>query len=218
MNQHTNHRIPWKKIQFLLFDLDDTLYPQNNGLWDLIRVRINQYLVNELHFSDEEAPALRQRLWMQYGTTLRGLQVEFDVDMDSYLEFVHDVPIENEIAYDQKLDRVLSLLPQRKVIFTNASAAHAQRVMSLLGVTKYFDAVMDIYALAPHCKPQLEAYRVVLDALQTSPDACLLVDDSPPNLIAAQSLGMTTISVGSRVHESSPHINTIHDLLALFNN
>lgn len=218
MNQPTNHQIPWRKIQYLLVDLDDTLYPQNNGLWDMIRVRINYYLINELHFSEEEAPIIRNRLWKKYGTTLRGLQVEYDVDMDSYLEFVHDVPIEEKIAYDQKLNRILGSLPQRKVIFTNASAAHAHRVINLLGITEHFDAIMDIYALAPHCKPQLEAYQVVLDALHASPHACLLIDDSPQNLIAAQSLGMATISVGSHVHEDSPHINTIHDLLSLVNN
>lgn len=217
MNQPTNHPIPWGKIQYLLVDLDDTLYPQNNGVWELIRVRINQYLVNELHFSEEQAPAIRQRLWRQYGTTLRGLQVEYKVDMDAYLAFVHDVPIENMLCYDQELDRILSTLPQRKVIFTNASAAHAQRVINLLGVTDHFDAIVDIYALAPHCKPQVEAFQTVLEKVQTPPDACLLIDDSPVNLDAAQSLGMATVSVGDRVHAHSLHITTIHDLLRLFN-
>jgi putative hydrolase of the HAD superfamily len=215
MNQHTNYPIPWKKIQYLLVDLDDTLYPQNNGVWELIRVRINQYLVNELHFSEDETPELRTRLWKKYGTTLRGLQVEYAVDMDAYLDFVHDVPIENALSADEKLDQILSALPQQKVIFTNASASHAQRVMKILGVSRHFDSIVDIYALAPHCKPQTEAFQVVLDLLRTSPESCLLIDDSPPNLSAAKTLGMTTISVGSRVHESSPHINSIHDLLGL---
>jgi putative hydrolase of the HAD superfamily len=215
MNQHLNPPIPWNNIQTLLIDLDDTIYPQNNGLWDMIRVRINQFLVNELHFSEEEAPELRTRLWKKYGTTLRGLQVEYAVDMDAYLDFVHDVPIENAISADKKLDQLLSTLPQQKVIFTNASAAHAQRVMKILGVSRHFEAIVDIYALAPHCKPQMEAFQVALDLLQTSPESCLLIDDSPPNLSAAKALGMTTISVGSRVHEFSPHINSIHDLLGL---
>ena len=217
MNQPTNHPIPWKKIQYLLIDLDDTLYPQDNGLWELIRVRINQYLVNELHFSEEEAPAIRHRLWRQYGTTLCGLQMEYKVDMDAYLDFVHDVPIENKLSHDQALDRILNTLPQHKVIFTNASAAHAQRVINLLGVTDHFEAIVDIYALAPYCKPQVEAFQTVLENVQTLPDACLLIDDSPINLDAAQSLGMATLSVGNRVHTSSPHIRTIHDLLSLIN-
>lgn len=215
MNQQLNPPIQWNNIQTLLIDLDDTLYPQNNGLWDMIRVRINQFLVKELHFSEEQAPELRTRLWKKYGTTLRGLQVEYAVDMDAYLDFVHDVPIHNAISADNKLDQILSALPQQKVIFTNASAAHARRVMNILGVSPHFDTIVDIYALAPHCKPQTEAFQVVLDLLQTSPESCLLIDDSPPNLSAAKALGMMTISVGSRVHESSPHINSIHDLLGL---
>ena len=217
MNQPTNHPIPWEKIHYLLVDLDDTLYPQNNGVWELIRVRINQFLINELHFSEEEAPAIRQRLWKQYGTTLRGLQMEYAVDMDAYLEFVHDVPIENKLSYDQELDRILNELPQRKVIFTNASAAHAKRVINLLGITDHFESIIDIYALAPHCKPQVQAFHTVLESVQTPPETCLLIDDSPMNLAAAQSLGMTTVSVGDRVHTYSPHIATIHDLQKLYN-
>ena len=47
----------------LLFDLDDTLYPQNNGVWEMIRVRINRYMTEVLGFSPEVVPPLRQRLW-----------------------------------------------------------------------------------------------------------------------------------------------------------
>ena len=217
MNQNTNHSIPWNKIKYLLVDLDDTLYPQNSGLWELIRMRINKFLVNELHFSEDEAPAIRHQLWKQYGTTLRGLQMEYKVDMDAYLAYVHDVPIDNLISYDQQLSDILNALPQQKIIFTNASADHANRVTELLGITRYFEDIIDIYALSPFCKPQVEAFHTVLEKLNMPSKACLLVDDSPENLETAQILGMSTVSVGNRVHPLSPHISTFHDFLTLLN-
>lgn len=199
-------------IQCFLIDLDDTLYPQHNGLWEMIGGRINQFMIEEMHFPAEDVPALRQRLWEHYGTTLRGLQVEYSVDMDAYLSYVHDVPIEEILMPDEKLNSLLHELPQRKVIFTNAHAAHAQRVMHHLGVAHHFDTVVDIYMMAPFCKPQVAAFHKALELIDEKPENCLLVDDNPKNLTAAQALGLATVSVGAHSHDSSPHISAIHEL------
>lgn len=200
-------------INCLLFDLDDTLYPQDNGLWEMIGNRINQFLMEKMHFDPEDVPTLRHRLWEKYGTTLRGLQVEYSVDMDSYLKFVHDIPLETVLFQDKELDQLLSMIPQRKMIFTNAYARHAQRVTEHLGIQHHFDSIIDVYVMAPYCKPQIEAFQKALIHLGEIPENCILIDDSPKNLEAAQSLGMGTISVGKHPHNGSPHINSISDLL-----
>lgn len=204
-----------RHFRCLLFDLDDTLYPQNNGVWEMIRVRINSYMSDVLAFPPEVVPSLRQRLWRQYGTTLRGLQVEYTVDMDHFLTFVHDIPLEDVLESNPKLDDLLSRLPQRKVIFTNANAAHANRVIKVLGVNEHFAEVIDIYAVNPFCKPEREAFEKALAQIGETPQHCLLIDDSPANLATAAALGMGTVSVGSRHHDSSPHITNILDLAAL---
>ncbi len=213
---------PPKKIPFnsetircLLIDLDDTLYPHDSGVWEMIRARMQQYMLEEMSFQPEEVPALRQRLWKQYGTTLRGLQVEYEVDMEDYLAYVHDVPIEACLTSDPELPHMLDRLPQRKFIFTNAHTAHAHRIMDHLGVSSHFEGIIDIYAMAPYCKPQAQAFQKTLALVNEPPEACMLVDDSPDNLSTAQGLGMETISIGIHRHDSSPHINTIHDLAAL---
>lgn len=199
-------------IHTILIDLDNTLYPHSNGIWLMIRDRIHQFLVEELHFPEEEVDGLRHRLWQQYGTTLRGLQTEFAVDMDAYLVYVHDIPLETVIAPDPLLADAFRKLPQKKVIFTNGSADHAHRVMGLLGVTDQFEAVIDIYAMAPYCKPQREAFDKVLALLGEKAEACLLIDDTPDNLDTAQQMGMATISVGMYRHDGSPHIDVIQEI------
>jgi len=87
-----------QKLNCLLIDLDDTLYPHSNGVWDMIGERINHFLINEMNFPEESVASLRTRLFQQYGTTLRGLQKEFSVDMKAYLDYVHNVPLEKVIA------------------------------------------------------------------------------------------------------------------------
>lgn len=203
-------------IHCVLYDLDDTLYPQENGIWEMIRLRINQYLLDEMHFPPDEVPTLRHRLWSQYGTTLRGLQAEYAVNMDSFLDYVHDIPLENILKPDQALDQALRAMPQRKVIFTNANAAHARRVIQHLGVSQHFETIIDIYTVAPFCKPEKAAFDKALEVINEKPADCLLVDDSPKNLAMAQQLGMQIVSVGSHQYDGCPHIDTIHQLSSLF--
>jgi putative hydrolase of the HAD superfamily len=175
----------------------------------MMRERINRFMNEVMHFPEEQVPDLRQRLWQQYGTTLRGLQAEYAVDMEAYLDFVHDVPLETIIESDPGLDHLLQCLPQRKVIFTNSHRPHAERVLNILGIRHHFDLIVDIYAMSPFCKPQMEAFHKALALIEESPQDCLMLDDSPMNLDAAQSLGIGTICVGKYQHTGSPHIENI---------
>jgi putative hydrolase of the HAD superfamily len=210
------NKINRQQYTYLLIDLDDTIYNQDNGLWTLIGDRINQFLIDVMHFPADRVPDLRHRLWEVYGTTLRGLQTEYSVDMDFYLEYVHDIPVETILSAAPKLDELLNLFPQQKMIFTNASTAHAHRVLNTLGIQHHFEVILDIYALAPYCKPQAEAFQKALKTINAPAGSCLLVDDSPANLNTAQSLGMGTISVGKHHHPTSPHIDNILQLNQVF--
>ena len=116
----------------LLFDLDDTLYDSGNGLWEAIRQRMSQYMIERIGLPAEEVPALRAMYYKKYGTTLRGLQRHFQVDSDDYLAYVHDLPLERYLKPATQLRGLLTSLPQQRWIFTNADANHARRVLSTL--------------------------------------------------------------------------------------
>src|SRR4030043_1845269 len=66
----------------LYFDLDDTLYPANSGLWVAIRERMNAYMQRIIDLPIDDIISIRQKYLETYGTTLRGLQAHFDVDRD----------------------------------------------------------------------------------------------------------------------------------------
>lgn len=206
----------FQDVRTLLIDLDDTLYPHDCGVWEMIRARMQRYMLEEMGLPADEVPALRHRLWKQYGTTLRGLQAEYEVDMGKYLDYVHDVPLEDRIPANPELLRVLEALPQRKFIFTNATKAHARRVMDHLGVLGQFEGVIDIVTMIPNCKPQVEAYHKALNIIQDDLKNCLLVDDSPDNLATAKAMGMATVSIGAHRHNGSPHIESINALQTYF--
>lgn len=208
-------KIPLSDIKVFFFDLDNTLYPHDCGLWEVLRDRIDLYMTEQMHFPADQVSGLRHRLWSQYGTTLRGLQAEYHVDTDAYLEYVHALPLRDFIKPNPALHQLLAALPQPKVIFTNSDAAHARRVLDALEITEFFQDIIDVYTQAPHCKPQPEAFQKALERVDEPPENCLLIDDSPNNLAAAHQLGFKTVSIGPHVHASSPYIPSIDKLLTV---
>jgi putative hydrolase of the HAD superfamily len=185
-------------FRFLIFDLDETLYPRRTGLMQEIGVRINRYLIENLHLPQEQANELRQRYYNQHGTALRGLVVERpDVDPEDYLHYVHDIRLTDYIGPDPELAEMLRSIPLTKVIFTNATVEHAQNVLNILGVADQFADIIDVRRVAYVSKPNAEAYRRLLDILQARGDECILVEDAARNLLPGKGLGMTTILVDS---------------------
>ncbi|MCJ7695212.1 MAG: pyrimidine 5'-nucleotidase, partial [Anaerolineaceae bacterium] len=205
-----------ENITTLLIDLDDTVYPADCPVWPLVRERIDLYLREHLGFPVDAASALRERLFTTYGTTLRGLQLEYEVDKDEYLDFVHAVRIEDYLKPDPVLYEALADIKQRKMIFTNANAKHATTVLECLGINALFSGIIDIEAIAPYCKPEGEAFNIAMQlAGEPNPQAYLFVDDNLRNLLTAQALGMTVIHVGEIDHNPVPSINKLADIQSL---
>jgi putative hydrolase of the HAD superfamily len=195
----------------LFIDLDDTVYPHTSGLWQAIRKRIGIYMLERVKIPQDEIPALRKQLFETYGTTMRGLQILYHIDVQDYLAFVHDVPLTDFIQPDMTVRAALLSLPQRKVIFTNADANHAGRVLNVLALTDCFDQIIDINTISPYCKPQPEAFRIALKiAGEQDPTRCALVDDAPRNLAAARQLGFFTVCLSSRDPSSEYHTGILH--------
>lgn len=204
------------RYQHIFFDLDDTLYPSQAGLWEAIRTRMNLYLVEVLRFPESNVAELRHRYFEEYGTTLRGLQVNHQVDANDYLAFVHDLPLANYLRPDPCVRQMIQSLPQQRWVFTNADAAHAQRVLSILQLEGLFRQVIDVRALEWAPKPTREAYRGAL-CLAGSPDPgqCVFLDDSVRNLAPAKAIGFTTVLVRASGEPDPAADHTISALLQL---
>jgi putative hydrolase of the HAD superfamily len=182
-------------IRIVLFDLDDTLYPPQAGVMDQIRTLMLHYICSRFDLSLDEANALRKHYFEVYGTTMRGLQVEHQIDADEFLRFVHDIPMQDYLEPNPRLDAALASLPQEKVIFTNASREHAEQVLGVLGIAHHFARIVDVRDMAYQSKPQPAAYRRICELLDARPEECVLVEDNARNLHPAKALGMTTVLV-----------------------
>lgn len=184
-------------VKAILFDLDNTLYTEESGIFDLIDQRMNEWLISNLKVSPEDVNHFRSHYFMKYGTTLRGLMLHHDVKPHDFLHYVHDVPVDEFLSADEELRRMLSRIQMRKIIFTNSDERHANRILTTLGIRDLFEKIFDIEAMHFVPKPNPEPYRLALDYLNAAPSECLLIDDMERNLKPAKELGMQTILIGN---------------------
>ncbi|HEX5691775.1 MAG TPA: HAD-IA family hydrolase, partial [Roseiflexaceae bacterium] len=135
--------------------------------------------------------------FLDYGTTLRGLQQHHTVDVEDYLAYVHDLALESFLASDAELDRLLSEIRALKAVFTNAPGDYARRVLTILGIERHFEQIFDIRFHAFEPKPEPAVYQRVLDALGVPAAETVFLEDTPKNLLPARALGMHTILIGA---------------------
>jgi len=201
-----------------IFDLDNTLYPASCRLFDQVERLIGAYVEQHLQLDAQEAHRLQKLYFQEYGTTMNGLMLRHGVDPHQYLEFVHAIDV-SPVLPSPALAGALGRLPGRKLIYTNGSVAHAERVMDRLGVREHFSDIFDIVAgnFAP--KPKAESYRALIDRHGIAPTRSALFEDLPQNLEPAAALGMVTVLVHTdspwaQAGRDGPHIDHVTDDLA----
>ncbi len=183
-----------RRVETWIFDLDNTLYPASCNLFEQVDRRIGEFVVAALGVDAAEARRVQKRYFHEYGTTLRGLMERHRVAPGPFLEYVHAIDV-SPVQPSPALDAALARLPGRKVVFTNGSAAHADKVLTRLGVARRFDDVFDIAAADYLPKPEPAAYARLVERLAIRPRSAAMIDDLPRNLVPAAALGMVTVLV-----------------------
>ena len=179
-------------VRSWIFDLDNTLYRADNGVFAQIEARMTDYVERLLNLPRDAARAVQKDLYRQYGTTLNGLMREHDCDAEEYLAYVHDIDL-GDLAADPGLKAALARLPGRRFVFTNGCANHAARILDRIGLADSFDAVWDIRSMGFSPKPMVEAYTQVMTAGAVEGPQAAMFDDIARNLVPARALGMTTV-------------------------
>jgi putative hydrolase of the HAD superfamily len=171
-------------------------------------------MVERLGIDPLEVGRRRDEFLKAFGTTLNALRRYYSVDPDDFLAFVHDIPLSRYLQYEPDLDNMLSRLPLQKIIFTNADAQHARRVLSRLGILRHFESIIDIHLLEFVNKPDRRAYLKATEFASARPEECILIEDSLTNIIPAGKLGMMTVMVGGEPESNGAHyhIQRITDL------
>ena len=180
------------RITVWIFDLDNTLYPASCRLFDQVDRRIGQFIAERFALDSVSARVLQKRYFRDYGTTLRGLMTEHGVDPNHFLDYVHEID-HSPVSPSPALAAALGRLAGRKLVFTNGSRSHAERVMARLGVADHFEAVFDIADASFAPKPDPASYQALIAQHGIAPTSTAMIDDIARNLEPAAALGMTTV-------------------------
>ncbi len=187
-------------IDTWIFDLDNTLYPPETEFMALIDGRITDFVMRETGLPWDEARALQRRFLDDHGTTLAGMMGQYGIDPYHFLDEVHDVS-HDRLTPDPDLRAALSRLPGRRLVFTNGSARHAERVLESLKLDDLFADVFHLEAADLTPKPRPESYASLIRAHGVTPLSSCFFEDNARNLAPAADLGMTTVLVGPHAHD-----------------
>lgn len=183
-----------------VFDLDNTLYPHHTNLFAQIDVRMTAYVSELLQLPRDEARKLQKELYLEYGTTMRGLMDLHGIDPDDFLQKAHDIDY-SWLSPDPELGDAIRSLPGRKFIFTNGSRSHAENTARQLGILHHFDEIFDVVAADLVPKPAKETYDKFMGLHRVDAPNAVMFEDLARNLTVPKALGMTTVLIVPRNFE-----------------
>ena len=193
-------------MKAVVFDLDDTLYPEiefvKSGFRTVARYLSSRYQFNEDSLFAEMLDILRKDGRGKVFNSLLhnlGLNVEEGVELLVYVYRSHDPAIR---LFKDSLPTVQHLRQagMRLGILTDGMASVQRRKIKKLGLESLFDTIVCSDELGEKCwKPSPIPYKIALDLLQTSPLEAAYVGDNPAkDFLAPNSLGMLTFQVERR--------------------
>ena len=201
------------RVETWVFDLDNTLYHPSIRLFDQVNVRMRTYVMEALALDEAAADALRRKYWAEHGTTLAGLMLHHGVEPEPFLDVVHDIDLTG-LQPDTRLAAAIAALPGRKIVYTNGSRRHAERVTAALGLLPLFEALYGVEDAGYEPKPRRAAFERVFTADGLAPQVSAMVEDDQRNLEAPAAMGLATIwHPGEQADAPGPHVHHVaHDL------
>ena len=182
------------RIDTWIFDLDNTLYSADSGIFQQVHKLMGKFIVEHLNVNINEAKKIQRRYYKKHGTTLRGLMDNHGIDPDSFLEEVHNLDY-SIVSPNLKLAKNLENLNGKKFIFTNANKKHADIILDKLHITNLFEGIFDIKMANYIPKPEIQTYEKLIETYNINPNKTIMFDDIAKNLVPASKIGFTTVWV-----------------------
>ena len=180
------------KISTWIFDLDNTLYSADSGIFQQVHTLMSKFVSAHLNIDIKKATELQRKYYRQHGTTLRGLMDNHNVDPDHFLSEVHQLDY-SIVGPNFKLNRDLKKLKGRKIIYTNANRQHANDVLIRLELTNVFDEIFDIKTANYIPKPEASPYEQIISEFNIDPITTIMFDDIAKNLVPAKNVGFASV-------------------------
>ncbi|MDD4556183.1 MAG: HAD hydrolase-like protein [Alphaproteobacteria bacterium] len=171
--------------------MDDTLYPKNLGickngwerLFDVFRTdKKDEFGISHISIDD----------YKTHGDEL--LRRHKNFDWDSFMAYVCENDV-SSIKTNHKLKEFLTVLPHKKIIYTDADYRHMNKVLQRLEVENLFDQKFTCFDAEFHFKPSEKSFNSFFEKTKINPLESAFFEDSSKNLAVAKKYGMMTILI-----------------------
>ena len=193
------------KINTWIFDLDNTLYSADSGIFQQVHALMGKFVSEYLNVDIKKAKELQRKYYKQHGTTLRGMMDNHGVDPDRFLSKVHQLDY-SIVGPNLKLNRELKKLKGRKIIYTNANRQHANDILIRLELTNMFDEIFDIKTANYIPKPEASPYEKIISKFNIDPITTIMFDDIAKNLVPAKNVGFVSVWIDAGYENFSDDI------------
>ena len=201
-----------EKINTWIFDLDNTLYSADSGIFQQVHKLMGEFISKNLKMDMVEAKKLQSKYYKQHGTTLRGLMDNHGVEPDYFLDEVHKLDY-SIVGPNEILNKELEKIQGRKIIYTNANKKHVVDVLERINLANFFDEIFDIKMANYIPKPEIRPYEQIIDIFNINPSSSAMFDDIAKNLVPAKKVGFTPVWVDAGYENFSDDIQASKDYL-----
>ena len=201
-----------EKINTWIFDLDNTLYSADSGIFQQVHQLMGEFISKNLNMDMPEAKKLQSKYYKQHGTTLRGLMDNHGIDPDHFLDEVHRLNY-SIVSSNKILNEELHKLQGRKIIYTNANKKHVIDVLDRIDLNNFFDEIFDIKMANYIPKPELKPYEQIIDLFNIEPKSSAMFDDIAKNLVPAKKVNFTSVWIDAGYENFSDDIKASKEYL-----
>ena len=201
-----------KKIDTWVFDLDNTLYSAESGIFQQVHELMGKFVSNKLKIDLDSAKKLQSKYFIKHGTTLKGLMDNHGVEPDEFLDYVHKLDY-SIIHPNNDLNKEISKLQGRKIIYTNANRQHVNEILLRLDLTNIFDEIFDIKMANYIPKPEINAYKDFIKRFNINPKTTIMFDDIAKNLVPAKNVGFKSVWIDLGIENISDDIKNSKQFL-----
>ena len=190
------------QIRAVVFDLDNVLYDETDYIFAAYR-EIAAFLSNKCGLPSSEIYSRLVSDFQKKTSMYPRLFNDFVADLGLGQEVVPEilriyVSVSPKLSIYSEAEDVLRRLGLDGVklgLLTNGNVATQRNKVELLGLEKFFDAVVFARERGrEYEKPNPEAYRVVLRALRVLPEESVCVGDNPhTDFLGARQLGLKSV-------------------------
>ena len=211
------------KYQAVIFDLDGVIcstdryhYLAWKELADRLGIYFDEEINNKLRGVSrmESLEIILQQSKVGNDYTIREKEKFADEKNEIYKKFLLNMS-ENDLSHEVK-ETLIKLKDKGLLLAIGSSSKNAMFILRQLGLSDFFDAVCDGNHIK-ESKPEPEVFVKAADALHTSYEKCLVVEDAISGIEAALAASMDCAAIGGArlCGKAAYELSTFSDLLKI---